>query len=100
MDAVKKLPPSRRFLKHNWPKSPVKKDVKSSSMKPVTKSTTKSPAKKSQKFQVKKKSSRKVNHQTTCPEENPLVAPRQGPPHRCSICTRPCLVLGVFVYKL
>ena len=49
MDAVKKLPPSRRFLKHNLPKSPAKRDVKSTSTKPGTKSTTKSPAKKSQK---------------------------------------------------
>ena len=84
MDAVKKLPPSRRFLKHNLPKSPAKKDVKSASTKPGTKSTTKSPAKKSQKSQIKKPC-RKLNHETTCPEENPLVAPRQGPPYRRSI---------------
>ena len=77
MDAVKKLPPSRRFLKHNLPKSPAKKDVKSASTKPGTKSTTKSQAKKSQKSQIKKPC-RKLNHETTCPEENPLVAPRQG----------------------
>ena len=81
MDAVKKLPPSRRFLKHNLPKSPAKRDVKSTSTKPGTKSTTKSPAKKSQKSKVENKPSRKLTHETTCPEENPLVAPRQGSPY-------------------
>lgn len=81
MDAVKKLPPSRRFLKHNLPKSPAKMDVKSASTKAGIKSTPKSPAKKFQKSQVKEKPSRKLNHETTSPEENPLVAPRQGPPY-------------------
>lgn len=81
MDAVKKLPPSRRFLKHNLPKSTTRKVDKSTS----TKSGTKSSSKKFQKSPTKKQPVRALNHETTCPEENPLIAPRKGLPCRCSI---------------
>ena len=76
MDAVKKLPPSRRFLNHNLPKSTTRKVDKSSSTKPGTKS----PCKKFQKSATKKQPVRALNHETTCPEENPLIAPRKGLP--------------------
>ena len=79
MDAVKKLPPSRRFLKHNLPKSTTRKVDKSKSAKPGTKS----PSKKFQKSPTKKQPVRALNLETTCPEESPLIAPRKGLPRRC-----------------
>ena len=76
MDAVKKLPPSRRFLNHNLPKSTTRKIDKST--KPGTKPGTKSSCKKFQRSPTKKIPARALNHETTCPEENPLIAPRKG----------------------
>ena len=81
MDAVKKLPPSKRFLKHNLPKPTARKVDESSRTKPGPKT----PSKKFQKSPTKKKPVRALNNETTCPEENPLIAPRKGLPCRCSI---------------
>ena len=79
MDAVKKLPPSRRFLEHNLPKSTTRKVDKSKSTKPGTQS----PSKKFQKSPTKKQPVRALNLKTTCPEKSPLIAPRKGLPRRC-----------------
>ena len=99
MDAVKKLPPSRRFLNHNLPKSTTRKIDKST--KPGTKPGTKSSCKKFQKSPTKKIPVRALNHETTCPEENPLIAPRKGLPCRCSTLylsclSKACFTLGLF----
>ena len=89
MEAVKKLPPAKRFQKPaKSPKTPTKKIEKLVNKKSETKSTmkssTKSPAVKSQESSIKKKPSRKLDHETTFPEHSPLVAPRQSPSYKSS----------------